>query len=216
MSLLKTWIVSLSTCLLTLCLGSVLAFQAKPPAQRTYDWIAELVATDTSAKTITVKVRIPEYIAKYADRFKPGDHVTLIWNMLPPPVPASAPAGAATGEKEAAKPSTPGKTEAPAPAAVPPPIVLKTESDLLMAIDSSDAKGTKLTSGFILPAEFVSADRKTVTVKLRVPDATLGVVAAIPPGTWVRATSPMSQPTDVAAVSAVTKTNPPPAGTDTK
>jgi hypothetical protein len=204
---------SFSTCLLTLCLESVLAFQARPAAQRTYDWIAELVAADASAKTVTVRARIPEYISKYTDRFKPGDRVTLIWNMLPPPVPASASAG----EKEAAKPSTGGKTEPPATPAPPPPVVLKTESDVLVAIDSSDgAKGARIASGFILPAEFVSADRKTVTVKLRVPDTALGALASIPSGSWVRATSPMSQPTDVAAISALTKTNPPASGTDTK
>ena len=207
-------IVSLSTCsLLVLCWTSARAFQARPVAQRTYSWIAELVATDTTAKTITVKARIPEYIAKYTDRFKPGDHITLIWNMLPPPVPPSA----AASEKDAAKPSAAGGTPAPAAPAAPPTVVLKTESDLLMSIDSSDAtKGTKLDTGFILPAEFVSAEAKTVTLKLHVADTTLRAVASMPPGTWLRATSPMNQPTEVAAISAVTTTSPPPVGADTK
>jgi len=210
MSPTKTVIVRFFTCLLLVqCWTSARAFQAKPTALRTYNWIAELAATDTTAKTITIKARIPEYISKYTDHFKPGDHVTLIWNMLPPPVPASAPAG----EKEAAKPSTPGTAAQPAAPAAAPPIVLKTESDLLMAIFSSDAtKGSKDDSGFILPAEFVSADPKTVTVKLRVSDTTLRAVASMQPGTRLRATSPMSQPTEVAEVSAVTTTSPPPLG----
>ena len=206
--------VLLSTCsLLVLCWASARAFQATPLAQRTYSWIAELVATDTTAKTITVKARIPEYIAKYTDRFKPGDHITLIWNMLPPPVPPSA----AASEKDAAKPTAAGGTPAPAAPAAQPTVVLKTESDLLMSIDSSDAtKGTKLDTGFILPAEFVSAEAKTVTLKLHVADTTLRAVASMPPGTWLRATSPMNQPTEVAAISAVTTTSPPPVGADTK
>jgi hypothetical protein len=211
----KILIVWLSTCsLLVLCWASARAFQAKPFAQRTYSWIAELVATDTAAKTITIKSRIPAYISKYTDRFKPGDHIMLIWNMLPPPVPANA----AQGEKDTAKPSTAGGTPAPPAApAVPPPLVLKTESDLLMSIDAADAaKGTKIGTGFILPAEFVSADAKTVTVKLHTADTTLRAVASMQPGTWLRATSPMSQPTEEAVVSAVTTTSPPAAGTETK
>jgi hypothetical protein len=210
----KSFIVSLCICsLLVPCGASARAFQAKPVAQRSYSWIAELVATDATAKTITVKARIPEYIAKYTDRFKPGDHITLIWNMLPPPAPPSA----AASEKDAAKPSPAGGTPAPAAPAAPPTVVLKTESDLLMSIDSSDAtKSTKLNSGFILPAEFVSADGKTVTVKLRVADTTLQAMASMQPGTWLRATSPMAQPTEVAAISAVTTTSPPPAGAATK
>jgi hypothetical protein len=205
-------IVSLACSLLILCWASARAFQARPLAQRTYSWIAELVATDTTAKTITVKARIPEYIAKYTDRFKPGDHITLIWNMLPPPVPPNA----AAGEKDAAKSSAAG-TPAPAAPAATPTVVLKTESDLLMSIDSSDAtKGTKLDTGFILPAEFVSAEAKSVTLKLHVADTTLRAVASMPPGTWLRATSPMNQPTEVAAISAVTTTSPPPVEADTK
>lgn len=206
-------IVALATCsLLLVCWASARAFQARPLAQRTYSWIAELVATDTTAKTITVKARIPEYIAKYTDRFKPGDHITLIWNMLPSPVPPSAAAS-----EDAAKPSAAGGTPAPAAPAAPPTVVLKTESDLLMSIDSWDAtKGTRLEAGFILPAEFVSAESKTVTVKLHVADTTLRSVAAVPPGTWLRATSPMNQPTEVAAISAVTTTSPPPVGAGTK
>jgi hypothetical protein len=181
-----------STCsLLVLSWASARAFQAKPFAQRTYSWMAELVATDTTAKTITIKPR-----------------------MLPPPVPANA----AQGEKDTARPSAPGGTPAPPAApAVPPPLVLKTESDLLMSIDSSDrTKGTKIGTGFILPAEFVSADAQTVTVKLHVADTTLRAVASMQPGTWLRATSPMSQPAEEAVVSAVTTTSPPAAGTDTK
>jgi hypothetical protein len=210
----KILIVSLCTCsLLVLWWTSARASQEKPLSQRTYSWIAELVATDTIAKTITVKARIPEYIAKYADRFKPGDHITLIWNMLPPPVPPSD----AASEKDAGKPAAAAGTPAPAAPVAPPTVVLKTESDLLLSIDSSDAtKGAKLDTGFILPAEFVSAEAKTVTLKLRVADTILRAVASMPPGTSLRATSPMNHPTEVAAISAVTTTSPPPVGADTK
>ena len=189
---------------------------AATPEGRTYNWIAELVATDATAKTITVKARIPGYISKYISRFKPGDRVMLVWNMLPPrpdatpAKPATAGAPPETTDKAAsgdAKPSSSsGAAQVPA---TPPPIVLKSESDLLLSIDSYESmKGSKIDTGYILPAEFVAADAGAVTVKLRVADNILRTIASIPPGKWLRATSPMSQPTDVAALSAVTEHNP--------
>ena len=191
------------------------AFQAPSAAERTYKWVAEFVAVDPTAKMMTVKVRIPEYVSKYVDRFKPGDHVTLIWNMLPLEPSTTAGRSAATPvgpAKEGAKPSSSG-TSAQQPA-VPAPIVLKTERDVLMSIYSSDAtKGAKIGSGYILPAEVVAMEAKTVTVKLRVPDHAVHAVASMQPGARLRATSSMSQPTDVAAVSAVTAVSNPEVGT---
>src|SRR5437762_5256174 len=57
---------------------------------------------------------------------------------------------------------------------------------------------------------------KTLIEKLHVADTTLRAVTSMPSGTWLRATSPMNQPTEVAAISAVTTTSPPPVGADTK
>ncbi len=63
-----------------------------------YHWQAEFVAADSASKTITVKTLIPDYVSKYTGRFKPGDPVTLVWDMLPPsapPAPTPAPGSAA-------------------------------------------------------------------------------------------------------------------------
>jgi hypothetical protein len=193
---------------------------AQTPAtktSKTYSWVAELVAADPTAKTITIKAQIPEYVSKYTNRFKPGDKVTLVWNMLPPRPAASAetppasaakaPSGNTAGaEKPAGVDAKPPSSGSAAQPPAPPPVILKTESDLLLAIFAQE--GTKGgDTGYILPAEFLAADAKTVTVKLRVPDNTLQAVTSIPPGKRLRATSPMSQATDVAAVSTAAVVN---------
>jgi hypothetical protein len=54
--------------------------QAAPSAPiRAYVWFAEVVSYDTPAKTMTAKAAVTEAVAKYIDRFKPGQHVMLVW-----------------------------------------------------------------------------------------------------------------------------------------
>jgi hypothetical protein len=190
------------------------------PATRTYVWIGELAAADPGAKTIIVKALIPEHVAKSVNRFKPGDRVMLVWDMIPrmeaatkksEPEASPRPSSQAPTDKpsDVAKTAVPDGSKASSsrdtqPATPPAPIVLKTESDTLLYIDSYEAmKTSKVDTGYILPAEFVSADAKMVTVKLRVPDSVLTAVTSIQPGKSIRVTSPMSQPTEVAAISAV-------------
>jgi hypothetical protein len=200
---------------------------APTPPLKAYDWIAQFIAADASTKTVTVKTRIPGYVSKYIDRFKPGDRVMLVWDMLPtrPEAVAQAPqvgtgkpasGNSITAEKPSsgdAKPSSSGNVQPPAPLS---PVVLKTESDVLLAIWSYDPKNTSINTGYVLPAEFVSAEANMVTMKLRVPEKAFQAVESMQPGQWLQATSSMSQPTEEAAVSAVKPVKEPVASTTTK
>jgi hypothetical protein len=181
------------------CTGAFLAprlHAAAPPTS--YRWIAELAASDPAAKTVTVKVGIPPHVAKSLDRFKPGDQIVLVWDMIPPKPPAPPPAStpAAGGKDEKQPPS--GMYTAPLP------VALKTETDAVLYIDTAAAmKAAKLDTGYILPAEFVSGDAKAVTVKLKVSDQALQGFGAIQAGKRFRATSPLHQPGDTAMISEV-------------
>lgn len=195
-------------------LSSAIAVQAMAPAAapKTYDWLAEFVSADASAKTITVKARIPDYVTKYINDFKPGARVLLLWNVLPPhtepapPPPPPPPPADADKQKPGSSNRNMGKGGMP----IGPPIVLKTESDLILTLFADEpGKPGRIDSGYVLPAEFVSAAGNAITVKLRVADATLQAVASAQPGKWLRATSPLSQPTEAAAISAVTIVNGP-------
>jgi hypothetical protein len=203
--------VSLAT-LLVLWLSIPIQGLAPAPAPKTYDWVAQFVTADATTKTVTVKAKIPEYVSKYINRFKPGDRVMLVWNMLPPraeavaqrPAPAGGRAPTGSGDKpsvEDANPASPGGT--PQPPTPPPPVALKTESDVLLAIWSYEPKNDAINTGYVLPGEFVSAETNMVTIKLRVPENALRAAESMQPGQWLQATSPMSQPTEVTAVSAL-------------
>jgi hypothetical protein len=177
---------------------------AAPPTS--YRWIAELAASDPAAKAVTVKVAIPQHVAKTLDRFKPGDQIVLVWDMIPPkppapattPAPTPAPNAPPAADKAAAKEPPPGMYTAPLP------VALKTETDVLLYIDTAAAmKAAKLDTGYILPAEFVSGDPKTVTVKLKVSDQTLQAFSTIQAGKRFRATSPLHQPGDIAMITEV-------------
>ena len=56
-----------------------LAQPAPSGPKRTYVWFAEIVSFDTSANTMTAKAPVTEAVAKYLDRFKPGQHIMLVW-----------------------------------------------------------------------------------------------------------------------------------------
>src|SRR5262249_42826569 len=173
---------------------------AAPPTS--YRWFAELSASDPATKTVTVKIKIPDHVTKYLDRFKAGDQIVLVWDMIPPrpaAPPAPAPEAAAAPKPEdaakdgEAKPAAPqGRRGAPPAAPPPPPVVLKTESDVLLFIDTAQAsKAAHIDTGYILPAQFVSGDAagKTVTVKLKVSDEALKGFGAVQSGRRFRATS---------------------------
>lgn len=53
-----------------------------PVVRRSYVWLGELVALNESAKTATVKSPIPSNVATYVGRFKPGDRLVLVWDMI--------------------------------------------------------------------------------------------------------------------------------------
>jgi len=54
---------------------------------RTYSWVGDLVASDPAAKTLTVKVRIPPHVAKYARSFKADGSISTAGRApsVPPP-----------------------------------------------------------------------------------------------------------------------------------
>jgi hypothetical protein len=212
-----------------LCLLPLARVHAAALAPRTYVWLGEFVAADLSAKTLTVKARIPEHVGKYINRFKAGDRVMLVWDMIKRVEPNAAKTNESgsgqesarntteKSEPDAAKKSAADSVKKSGPAVVSPAVVMKTETDVVMYIDSYDAmKSSKVDSGYILPAEFVSEDTATVTLRLHVPDSTLQAVKPARPGQWIRATSPMSQPTEVAAIAAIDVVNAPSASTAAK
>ena len=54
--------------------------------------------------------------------------------------------------------------------------------------------------GYILPAEFVSADtdNNSLTFRTSVPDGMLASIAGVQAGQWIRVTAPMHQPEEIA------------------
>lgn len=53
-----------------------------PVEQRTYTWYGRLVSLDEAQQTATVAVRILPHIERYADRFKTGDRLVLVWDVV--------------------------------------------------------------------------------------------------------------------------------------
>jgi hypothetical protein len=135
-------------------------------AKRTYVWFADLVSYDASANTMTAKASVTEAVAKYLDRFKPGQHVVLVW--------------------------TADNT--------------KPETGPVRYIESYEAmKAANVDQGYILPAEFVSGDTaaRTITFKAAVPAAAAQALTAIQPGRSIAVTTPMSQPSQAAAIASI-------------
>jgi hypothetical protein len=76
--------IRVAAAILIVCiLGFAHSYAAAAQVQeRTYVWFGELVAFDESSNSATVKARIPDYVAKYVDRFKSGDRVLVVWDMI--------------------------------------------------------------------------------------------------------------------------------------
>lgn len=70
----------LLTAFLSLAAAPIAFAQATPSAgKRTYVWFGELVSFDSAAKAMTVRTATNEAVQKYLDRFKPGQHIVLMW-----------------------------------------------------------------------------------------------------------------------------------------
>jgi hypothetical protein len=141
--------------------------QAAPSgAKRSYVWFAELVSFDNTAKTMTAKAAVNEAVAKYLDRFKPGQHIVLVW--------------------------TADNT--------------KPETGPVRYIEAYETiKASNVDQGYMLPAEFVSADAaaRTVTFKATVPETAIQTLTAIQPGRSMSVTTPMSQPSETATITSI-------------
>lgn len=164
--MIRTALVIPVVCILTA--AGAHAAQAPSTAQkRTYVWFGELAGVNEAARTVIVKAQIPDHVVKYVDRFKMGDRVMLVWNMI--------------GKKQAQT-----------------------------VIALWDMKG--VSSGYVLPIEFVSADTqgKTITFNMRVPEKNLAVLKGAKPGQWIRVTSPTDQPGPDAAITSIEFSEKPP------
>lgn len=141
--------------------------QAAPiDAKRTYVWFADLVSFDSAAKTMTAKSAVNEAVAKYLDRFKPGQRIVLVW----------------TADNA------------------------KSETGPIRYIEAYETmKGSGVNLGYILPAEFVTADAaaRTVTFKTTVPETAIQALTAIRPGRSIAVTTPMSQPSEAAVIASI-------------
>jgi hypothetical protein len=90
----------------------------------------------------------------------------------------------------------------------------KKQSDTVLALwkfdDGKDANGGH--TGFVLPIELVSADaqQRTVTFNAQVREAVLTKLKSAKAGQWIKATSPMAQPSLEANITAVDFTEAPP------
>jgi hypothetical protein len=79
-------------------------------------------------------------------------------------------------------------------------------ADIVVYVAPYDVmKGAKIDFGYILPAQFVSADApgRTVTVKTAASAATLAVVKSLAPGKTIKVTMPMLQPSETASITAI-------------
>lgn len=55
---------------------------AAPLKDRSYIWYGQLIAVDEQTRTATIKAHIPAHVEKYLDRFKAGDRLVLVWDMV--------------------------------------------------------------------------------------------------------------------------------------
>ena len=80
----RSQVARVASVLLVVCsVGWLQAQTAKTPVdRRSYVWFGELVALNESARTATIKSPIPTNVATYVDRFKTGDRLVLVWDMI--------------------------------------------------------------------------------------------------------------------------------------
>ena len=79
----KYWVSLIGTLVLfSSVIFSVAPQTAAPLKDRSYIWYGELVAVDEQTRTATVKAHIPPHVEKYVDRFKAGDRLVLVWDMI--------------------------------------------------------------------------------------------------------------------------------------
>jgi hypothetical protein len=62
--------------------SSAAAQAAAPLEDRSYIWYGQLIALDEQTRTATIKAHIPVHVEKYVDRFKAGDRLVLVWDMI--------------------------------------------------------------------------------------------------------------------------------------
>ena len=55
---------------------------AAPLKDRSYIWYGQLIAVDEQTRIATIKAHIPAHVEKYVDRFKAGDRLVLVWDMI--------------------------------------------------------------------------------------------------------------------------------------
>jgi hypothetical protein len=80
------------------------------------------------------------------------------------------------------------------------------EGDTVLYVAKYDVmKGSKVDTGYILPAEFMSADTgtKTLTFKVQASDSVMQGLKSVQPGQWVKVTTPMNQPAETATLGSV-------------
>ena len=84
-------------------------------------------------------------------------------------------------------------------------------------------KGSGVDQGYMLPAEFVTADAaaRTITFKATVPEAAIQTLAAIQLGRSIAVTTPMRQPSETAAITSIdaldrTQSAPPPKSSESQ
>jgi hypothetical protein len=86
------------------------------------------------------------------------------------------------------------------------------ETEAVMYVGRFDANSAA-NFGYVLPAEFVSADQteRRLTITVAMPPAASAMLRTVKPGGWIKVTCPFNQPRARAAIQAVTASAEPPA-----
>jgi hypothetical protein len=54
-----------------------------PPARRaSFEWYAEFLTFNAQGATFTAKARIEPHVATYVAKFKPGEHIVMVWTQF--------------------------------------------------------------------------------------------------------------------------------------
>jgi hypothetical protein len=73
--------IAVVTALSVLALAHTPAVGAPAPT-RSYVWFGQFEALDENARVATFKGQVAEHIPKYLQKFKPGDQIVLVWDMI--------------------------------------------------------------------------------------------------------------------------------------